>query len=181
MRWGIEATTGEVIMGNRNGVWLTRTVQRKTARDRWDERHCEGGSSTPAREGISGQSRREGNETNEVEPRGRTHGCTTNNDNDNEFEQQQQQHHRDQQQHHDDTDDDTDNTTETTTTTTITTTLRSHFGSRLVNIPNRISAGLGRSRSLFGTGTKLQCDVQAVVSKEQWFASFGRSSCAFLF
>ena len=47
-------------------------------------------SSRKAREGISGQSSREGNETNEVEPGGRTDGCVNNNDsNNNEFEPQQ--------------------------------------------------------------------------------------------
>ena len=38
---GIKATTGEVIVGNRNGVWLTRTVRRKTARERWDRSNLE--------------------------------------------------------------------------------------------------------------------------------------------
>ena len=37
---GIEATTGEVIVENRNGVW-TRTVQRKTARERWERSNLE--------------------------------------------------------------------------------------------------------------------------------------------
>ena len=36
--------------------------------------HCEGGSSTKVREGISGQSSREENETNKDGPRGRTDG-----------------------------------------------------------------------------------------------------------
>ena len=38
---GIKAATGEIIVGNRNGVWLTRTVRRKTARRRWDRRNLE--------------------------------------------------------------------------------------------------------------------------------------------
>ena len=42
------------------------------------ERHCEGRGSTKAREGISGQSSREENETNEVEP---TDAPTTSNNN----------------------------------------------------------------------------------------------------
>ena len=46
-------------------------------------------SSRKAREGISGQSSREGNETNEVEPGGRTDGCVNNDSNNNEFEPQQ--------------------------------------------------------------------------------------------
>ena len=50
------------------------------------ERHCEGGSSTKAREGISGQSSREENKANEVEPGGRSDGCGN-----NEIEQPQQQ------------------------------------------------------------------------------------------
>ena len=31
---GIKATTGEVIVGDRNGVWLTRIVRKKTAKER---------------------------------------------------------------------------------------------------------------------------------------------------
>ena len=38
---GIKATTREVIVGNRSGVWLTRTVWRKTARERWDRSDLE--------------------------------------------------------------------------------------------------------------------------------------------
>ena len=33
---GVKATTAEVIVGNRNGVWLTRTVRRKPAKERCD-------------------------------------------------------------------------------------------------------------------------------------------------
>ena len=35
MYLGIKATTGEVIVGDPNGVWLSRTDRRKTARERW--------------------------------------------------------------------------------------------------------------------------------------------------
>ena len=88
---GIQATTGEVIAGIGRGVWLTRTVWRKTTKRKMDtqqsgddrcgsvhvvaqgdgeasarrklpmadlsgfEGHCEGGSSTKALEGTSGQ------------------------------------------------------------------------------------------------------------------------------
>ena len=41
MYFGIKATTGEVIVGNRNDVWLTRTVLRKTAREIWDRCNLE--------------------------------------------------------------------------------------------------------------------------------------------
>ena len=37
----IKAKTGEVIAANRNGVWLTRTIRRKTARERWDRSNLE--------------------------------------------------------------------------------------------------------------------------------------------
>ena len=52
---------------------LPKGTARHARRKLW--RHCEGGSSTPARDGISGQSSRKGNETNEVDPGGRTDGC----------------------------------------------------------------------------------------------------------
>ena len=32
----VEATTAEVIVRNRNGVWLTGTVRRKPVKERWD-------------------------------------------------------------------------------------------------------------------------------------------------
>ena len=38
---GIKATTEEVIVGNRNVVLLTRTVGRKTARERWKRSNLE--------------------------------------------------------------------------------------------------------------------------------------------
>ena len=38
---GIKATTEEVIVRNRDGVWPTRAVQRKTARERWDRSNLE--------------------------------------------------------------------------------------------------------------------------------------------
>ena len=38
---GVKATTAEVIMGHRNGVWLTRTVRRKPAKERWDRSNLE--------------------------------------------------------------------------------------------------------------------------------------------
>ena len=38
---GVKATTAEVIVGNRNGVWLTRTVRRKPAKERWDRSNLE--------------------------------------------------------------------------------------------------------------------------------------------
>ena len=31
----VKATTAEVIVGNRNGVWLTRTVRRKPAKEQF--------------------------------------------------------------------------------------------------------------------------------------------------
>ena len=37
----IKATTGQVIVGNLNGVWLKRTVQRKTAEQRWERTNFE--------------------------------------------------------------------------------------------------------------------------------------------
>ena len=39
MYLGIKATTGEVIVGNGNGVWLARAVRRKTARERSERRN----------------------------------------------------------------------------------------------------------------------------------------------
>ena len=41
MRLGIKAGTGEVIVRNRNGVWLTRTVQKKTVRDKCERSNLE--------------------------------------------------------------------------------------------------------------------------------------------
>ena len=38
---GVRATTAEFFVGNRNGVWLTRTVQRKPAKERWDQSNLE--------------------------------------------------------------------------------------------------------------------------------------------
>ena len=38
---GIKETTGEVIAGSQNGGWLTRTVWRKTARERWERSNVE--------------------------------------------------------------------------------------------------------------------------------------------
>ena len=38
---GVKATTAEIIVGNRNGVWLTRTVRRKPAKERWDRSNLE--------------------------------------------------------------------------------------------------------------------------------------------
>ena len=38
---GIEATPGEVIVENRNGVWLARTFCRKTARETWERTNLE--------------------------------------------------------------------------------------------------------------------------------------------
>ena len=38
---GIKETTGEVIVGSQNGGWLTRTVRRKTARERWERSNVE--------------------------------------------------------------------------------------------------------------------------------------------
>ena len=37
----VKATTAEVIVGNRNGVWLTRTVRRTPAEERWDRSNLE--------------------------------------------------------------------------------------------------------------------------------------------
>ena len=37
----VKATTAEFIVGNRNGVWLTRTVRRKPAKERWDRSNLE--------------------------------------------------------------------------------------------------------------------------------------------
>ena len=33
---GVKATTADIMVGNRNGVWLTISVQRKPANERWD-------------------------------------------------------------------------------------------------------------------------------------------------
>ena len=39
---GVKATIAEIIVGNRNGVWLTRTVRKKKpAKERWDRRNLE--------------------------------------------------------------------------------------------------------------------------------------------
>ena len=38
---GIKATTGEVTVEDRNDVWLTGKVQRKTARERWERSNLE--------------------------------------------------------------------------------------------------------------------------------------------
>ena len=38
---GVKATTAEVIVENRSGVWLTRTVRRKPAKERWDRSNLE--------------------------------------------------------------------------------------------------------------------------------------------
>ena len=38
---GVKATAAEVIVGNRNGVWLTRIVWRKPAKERWDRSNLE--------------------------------------------------------------------------------------------------------------------------------------------
>ena len=38
---GIKATTGKVFVGTQNGVEPTRTVLRKTARERWDRSNLE--------------------------------------------------------------------------------------------------------------------------------------------
>ena len=48
--WGIRATTGKFIMVNRNGVWLTRKVQRKTARERWERSNLEVIMAVPRRQ-----------------------------------------------------------------------------------------------------------------------------------
>ena len=47
---GVKATTAEVIVGNRNGVWLTRTVRRKPAKERWDRSNLEMVVAVPWRE-----------------------------------------------------------------------------------------------------------------------------------
>ena len=33
---GVKGTTGEMIVGDKKGVWRTRTVRRKTIEERWD-------------------------------------------------------------------------------------------------------------------------------------------------
>ena len=38
---GVKATTAEVIVGNRIGVWLTRIVRKKPAKERWDQSNLE--------------------------------------------------------------------------------------------------------------------------------------------
>ena len=38
---GVKATTAEVTLGNRKGVWLTRTVRRKSAKEKWDPSNLE--------------------------------------------------------------------------------------------------------------------------------------------
>ena len=39
--FGVKVTTAEVIVRNRNGVWLRGTVRRKPAKERWDRRNLE--------------------------------------------------------------------------------------------------------------------------------------------
>ena len=38
---GVKARTAEIIVENRNGVWLTRTVRRKPTKERWDRSNLE--------------------------------------------------------------------------------------------------------------------------------------------
>ena len=38
---GIKGTTGEMIVGDKNGVWRTRTVRRKTLPERWTRENLE--------------------------------------------------------------------------------------------------------------------------------------------
>ena len=38
---GVKGTTMELVIKNRNGVWLTRTVRRKPAKERWDRINLE--------------------------------------------------------------------------------------------------------------------------------------------
>ena len=38
---GVKAGTAEIIVENRNGVWLTRTVRRKPTKERWDRSNLE--------------------------------------------------------------------------------------------------------------------------------------------
>ena len=38
---GVKGTTGEIIVGDKKGVWRTRTVRRKTIADRWHPKTLE--------------------------------------------------------------------------------------------------------------------------------------------
>ena len=38
---GVRGKSGELIVGNRNGVWKTRTIRRKPSEDRWTQRAAE--------------------------------------------------------------------------------------------------------------------------------------------
>ncbi len=38
---GVKGTTGEMIVGNKDGVWRTRTARRKTLQERWTRENLE--------------------------------------------------------------------------------------------------------------------------------------------
>ena len=38
---GVKGSTGEIIVGDQNGVWVTRTVKRKPVEERWDRLNIE--------------------------------------------------------------------------------------------------------------------------------------------
>ena len=38
---GIKGSTGEIMVGDGKGVWVTRTVRRKTLEERWDRKHLD--------------------------------------------------------------------------------------------------------------------------------------------
>ena len=40
-RLGVKGTTGEIIVGDKKGVWRTRTVRRKTVEERWHPKTLE--------------------------------------------------------------------------------------------------------------------------------------------
>ena len=52
---GSNATTGEVIVGDRNGVWLARTVRKKTAKERCERSNLEMIVAVPLRKNEDGE------------------------------------------------------------------------------------------------------------------------------
>ena len=38
---GVKGTTGEIIVGAKNGIWVTRTVRRKPEEERWNRTSIE--------------------------------------------------------------------------------------------------------------------------------------------
>ena len=57
---GMKGSTGEVIVGNREGVWRTRTIQRKVESERWARINMEFIGGTPWRMSEGGETEGEG-------------------------------------------------------------------------------------------------------------------------